>query len=336
MPRKKLSPESKKNNSIEWICASIDGPGYVTDETVPYRPKVILCMDSGGMIVGMEAVKGEQEVSLAASKILKNAIKKHPLSPTKIRVSSNALFDSLSINHPELKIIKGATPEIDEVVNMMMSDFGFGEEEKESYLSDQVTPDMVASLFKAASDLFKLAPWNQVPSDEHVISLSIDQLGIKNAVISIIGQAMKNRGFIVFASLDDFEQFLDVAELAEVNPSTFPDSMVPHMALNYDRGTDISPDLRKEVAKYKWEVASSEAFPWIMSVDKDLISIPLTEKEYMMFEAICVALVEFFKEQELLQDAWLDEGEVKKCIAAQTIHGPVKVELVVSSEMVSC
>lgn len=78
----------------------------------------------------------------------------------------------------------------------------------------------------------------------------------------------------------DFEQFIDEAEQAQGQlGGGKPPRLPAHFALNYEPATELHPELRKEASKHRWEVASPRAYPWMVSIDTDLVGRPPTSKE---------------------------------------------------------
>ena len=59
---------------------------------------------------------------------------------------------------------------------------------EQSYLASDIGEDAIASFFHAAADLFRAKPWEIVPDDESLFSVTIDSLDMREAVMSVIGQ----------------------------------------------------------------------------------------------------------------------------------------------------
>ncbi|MCB1740283.1 MAG: hypothetical protein KDK91_07935 [Gammaproteobacteria bacterium] len=128
----------------------------------------------------------------------------------------------------------------------------------------------------------------------------------------------------VFSDLDDFETFLGVADSIEKGEEP---AMPPHFALNFERGADLPPALRKEIAEHQWEVAGSDAFPWPVAIDKDLIGRPPSARELTLAEAICRALPRLMNENDSLPDVW-DGGEsISSTLSVMTHEGEIEVTL---------
>lgn len=103
-----------------------------------------------------------------------------------------------------------------------------------------------------------------MPSDQSVLSVTIEKLGLREAVLSVIGQMEQSLGIVLFSGLEDFEDYLDAAEAVERGEEP---ELPAHVALNFDRGDDLPAALRLEIDEHRWEVAGANAFPWLMVLD---------------------------------------------------------------------
>ena len=93
-------------------------------------------------------------------------------------------------------------------------------------------------MFRSAARLYRARPWDVIPSDNSLIGVTSEPLGLHDAVVSVIGQAGKVHGFVLFANLDDFYQFGDASDRAERGESAqFP----CHLALTYARRVEVGP-----------------------------------------------------------------------------------------------
>ncbi len=150
-----------------------------------------------------------------------------------------------------------------------------------------------AAFFRAAAGLFRAKPWKTVPSDQSLFSGSIEKLGVADAALSVIGQMGQSLGLIMFSGIDDFEAYLEAADAMEHGEEP---AMPPHFALNFERGAELSAALRKEIAEHHWEVASVDAYPWLVAVDEDLVARPPTAEDVTIAEAIALPLPKLLKE----------------------------------------
>ncbi len=198
------------------------------------------------------------------------------------------------------------------------------EESEQSYLGPGVGPDAVGALFRAAAALYRATPWKIVPDDTSILSLTIEKLGVKDAVVSVIGQMGESHGVIVFSSVEDFDTFLDAAEAVEGGRAP---AVPPHFALHFDRGAELSPALRKEIAHHRWEVAGPNAYPWLVAVDADLVARPPTEREVTLGEALSLSLAHMAAEKKAFAAAFGRGAPLTRTVSVTTHAGEVEVTL---------
>jgi hypothetical protein len=302
-------------------------PAYVTGEGEPYRPDILVWMGADGMILG-SAVARPGEILAMASDSLQATIEQPmagtPHRPARVRVASAELADALRSGHPELDVVCAPTPEIDEMLAEMRHKMDVDGTNEPTYLVSEITPDAMASFFEAAAALFRAQPWNRIPGDESLLSVTIEQFGIRDAALSVIGQLGQSFGFILFAGIDAFETYVDGAVAIDRGEEA---EMPPHFAMTFERGSDLAPGLRKEVAKHQWEIAGKNAYPWPVVIDEDLVPRPPTGKEVVLAEAIARALTRIMDEEAALRTAW-DLGEpVLRTFRVITHEGDVEVTL---------
>jgi Domain of unknown function (DUF6930) len=330
MPKKGKASGSrrpKKPAGIEWIGGTVMMPAYVTGEGEPYRPEVLVWMGAEGAILGSTVAKPGELLPMA-SESLQGAIEMpmygRPHAPTRVRVASAELADALRAGHPELDVVCAPTPELDEMLNMMREKMDEDGAAEQSYLSPDIGPDAMASFFQAAAGLFRAKPWKIVPSDQSLFSVTIEKLGVHDAAMSVIGQMGQSMGLVLFSGLDDFEAYLDAANAIEHGEEP---EMPPHFALNFERGAELSSELRKEIAEHQWEVVAANAYPWLVAIDEDLVARPPTAGEVTMAAAIALALTNVLAEKKALRAAWKGGEPVSRTLLVDTHQGELEVTL---------
>lgn len=317
----------EKRTGIEWIGGKISMPAYVTGEGEPYRPEALIWMGADGGILGWTVAKPGELMPMATENLqstMEQPMVGRPHSPTRVRVASAELADALRAGHPGLDVVCAPTPELDETLALMREKLGEDRATEQSYLSPEIEPDAMASFFKAAAALFHAKPWKLVPDDQSLFSVTIEQLGVRGAAMSVIGQMGQSFGFILFSSLDDFEAYLDAVEVMELGEEP---EMPPHFALNFARGAELAPGLRREIAEHNWEVAGANAYPWLVAIDDDLVARPPTGKEVTMAEATALALTDIMADKKALRAAW-DGGEpLSRTLSVSAHQGEIDVTL---------
>jgi hypothetical protein len=303
-------------------------PAYVTGEGEPYRPQMLLWMIPGGPVLGTTMEKAEGALLETASERLRSAIESPMVPgvkpPARVRVASPQLADALRSAGAAPEIVLAPTPELDDVVASMRQHLDGDAETEQSYLDSNVGPDAVAAFFRAAAALYRAKPWKVVPDDTSILALTIEKLGIENAVVSVIGQMGQSHGVIMFRSLDDFHAFLGAADAVERGETP---AMPPHFSLNFERGADMTAALRKEIALHRWEVAGPGAYPWLVAVDEDVVARPPTGKEVTLGEALALGLAQVVGEREELGAAFAGGEPMTRTLSVRTHAGDLEVEL---------
>jgi hypothetical protein len=317
---------NRNQTGVEWVGGLVSMPAYVTGEGEPYRPEVLFWLSGEGAVIGHLLGKPGELLSAAADSL--RATIKRPIfgkshAPARVRVASPELAEALRVEHAGIEIVCAPTPEIDEVLAAMRDGIGEDATAEQSYLVPGTGPDAIGALFRAAAGLFRAKPWEIVPSDESLLSVTIEKFGVRDAAISVIGQRGESLGLILFSGLEDFEAFLDGASVVERGEEP---TMPPHFALSFVRGADLDAALRKEITQHRWEVAGADAYPWLVVVDEDIVARPLTAEEVAIAEAIALALTRLFaEEEEALLAAWNGGEAVERTLAVATHAGSVDV-----------
>jgi predicted pyridoxine 5'-phosphate oxidase superfamily flavin-nucleotide-binding protein len=322
----------KKRTGIEWVGGIVAMPAYVTDEGEPYRPDALFWMSTDCTVLGHTMGKPGKLVELACESLRSTIAQPmfgRPHAPDRVRVASPALAEALRAGQPDLEVVCAPTPEIDALFVAMRERMLERAETEESYLAPDIGPAAVAAFFRAAAALFRAKPWKTVPSDQSLFSVSIEKLGVTDAVLSVIGQMGRSLGLILFSDIHDFEAYLDAADAMEHGEElTIP----PHFVLNFEHGAKLSAALRKEIAKHHWEVAGADAYPWLGAVDEDRVARPPTAAELTIAEAIALALPKLLEEKNALLAAWNGGEPVARTLIVATHTGDVEVSLRVPYE----
>jgi hypothetical protein len=312
---------------IEWLGGTVFLPGYVTGEGEAYRPAALFWMGADGALLG-STVARPGEIALMASDSLRRTIEEpewgQPHAPTRVRVASAELADALRAGHPGLDVVCAPTPELDETLAELrahLDEEGLGEQ---SYLAPGVEPAAMAALFKTAAALFRAQPWKVVPDDQSLISVTIEQLGVRDAAMSVIGQMGQSLGFVLFSGLDNFEAYLDGTGVLE--PDEEPE-LPPHLALSFERGAELAPELHKEIAEYQWDIAAGDAYPLLIVVGDESLARPPSAADVILVEAIARALTAIVADEKALRAAWAGGAPVCRTVALTTHQGEMDVTL---------
>jgi len=308
-------------------------PAEVADDDAAYRPEVLFWIGGDGALVGSTMADPGELLPLACES-LRSAMRRpmagDPRRPARVRVASPALAAVLREGHPTLEVVCAPTPEIDEVLAQMAQHIAEQSAPAQSYLSpgltaDGLKPEHAAAFFEATAALFEAKPWELVPPESQ-IAVDVQRLGLRGAVLSVMGQLDQDCGFILFASGEDFEAYLAAASAFAAGDKP---QIPAYFALSFERGADLSPELRQEIAQQRWRVAGAEAFPWLVTTGVDLAAHPATAKDVTLAEAIARALTQLRVEAPALLAAEQRGEALRRTLSVATHQGELEVTLCV-------
>lgn len=315
--------------AIEWVAGRAQMPMLMTDADPPYRPEGLFWMSAGELILGSEMAEPGKLLALACDSLratMEQPAVGPPHAPTRIRVDCAELAEVLREGFADIEIVSAPTPEIDAMLAQMREHMRAAGESERSYLGHGISVEQMAAFFDACAALFRVTPWQVVPDDRSLISVTIERYDVRDAALSVIGQMGESLGLVLFASLPDFVRYTEaLMAIEEGEEADIPGSV----SINFDRGTEVPATLRKEIDQHRWEVAGSSAYPSVMVVDDAQSVRPPTRTEVVMAEALARAVTPLLKDSHALDEAW-DGGEPVNL--SQTVHtndGPVEVTLCV-------
>jgi hypothetical protein len=320
--------------SVEWLGGLIKVPAYVTGDGEPYRPEALFFLDEHGVVLHSQVAKRELLLS-AAAQSLKDTIGQplfgHKRAPTTIRVASAALARELAAGCPELDVRCVPTPELDALMVALREKFEQRSEQEQSYLAAGASTDAMASFFDAAAELYRAAPWRAIVSDQHLLGVSIESLGLQHAVLSVIGQLGKSAGLVLFGSYSAFQSYLSAgAALARGETPNMP----AHFTLHFERGSELPTPIRKQIISRSWQVAGAEAYPWMRVMDEDLVARMPTSKELSIVEVIARALPKLIEQSKpSLVAAWNGSRPLQRRIDVDCSLGHHEVTFVASDKL---
>ena len=317
----------RKRTGSEWVGGVVSMPGWVGGADDRDRPEALFWLSDDGAVLGH--LLGERgTLQHMAADSLRDTIKR-PLvgkapAPARVRVASRQLAQVLRAAHAGIEIVCAPTPELDEVVESLRDRIEEDIEAVPPYLSPDIGPALVGAFFKAAATLFRARPWQHLPSDHAVFAVTIEGLGVRDAVLSVIGQTGHPLGFILFSSFDDYKAYLVAAEAFEHDEE--PD-MPPHMGLTFELEEELSEALRNDIRQHGWEVAAPDAHPSLLIVDDDDAAHSPTASELTIAEAIALALVQLLAKETAPTAVLNDDADRAHTFRVNTQAGAVEVTL---------
>jgi hypothetical protein len=324
-------PNLETDHRSEWVGGIMTLPRYVTEHGETYKPSVIAWLDvATEMILGTSIVAPKDAVAAAAANLRDTAKRLNAGRPGmlgRIRVATQELADALRRESIDgVEVVCGPTPEFDRAISALLDHLGGDDEEPElRYLRGNATPEGTAAMFRAAARLYRAKPWDVVPSDHSLIGVTSGPLRLRDAVVSVIGQAGLVRGFALFASFDGFDRFVEAADrAARSRPASFP----RHLALTYASRAEVGPGMLAEIATHRWELANRSAYPIISAIDEAGVGRGPTRGEMLRVEAIAASLAEIFRKYPSeMEEAFADGAPLVLRKALATSAGEVELEV---------
>ena len=299
-PTKRRTHHARRERS-EWVGGRLTLPFYI-QEPEPFRPELVLWLElPDGLVVGHELIDPHGP-PLSIGDTLRQAMASPLVGPARrprrIRVSDQHSADALRLAVPDIPVVVAPTPELDALVGQMLGSAPEDKAPLSHFEQGRVGPEAVASLFEAAESLFRAAPW-QLLQDNPVLRLDIDALEVEGACVSVIGALGESLGLIIFPSHVAMERFL--ANVDTSAPAQAPmDLGTTTLSLNFERGADLPPGLRREAAEHGWPVAGPDAYPWVQQRDRDGTLAPLNERDVRIVAACAHAVAALCTEHRTL------------------------------------
>ena len=162
------------------------------------------------VLVALTAVDPESSMSFGDTLVeaMENPGYGPPRRPTHIRVATKDLAGEIrSAVGDEIAVKVGAVPELDAVIEELLENLS--DDQPPSYLAGGIKPSSMARLFESASALYRAKPWEQV-IEQQLVRIDIASMRVDGWVLSVIGGVGESFGFLLFRSIEDFENFVAV------------------------------------------------------------------------------------------------------------------------------
>jgi hypothetical protein len=325
---------SSPGKVVEWLGGLIKVPAYVAGDGEPYRPEALFFLDENGVVLHSQVARAEL-LLLAAGQSLRATIGQplfgHKRAPTAIRVASAALARELQAGCPELEVLCAPTPELDGLRVALHEKFAQRSDQEHSYLAAGASAAAMAAFFDAAADLYRATPWSAIASDQHLLGVSIESLGLKHAVLSVIGQLGKSSGIVLFGSPAEYRRYLTAgAALARGEDARMP----AHFTLHFERGSELPTAIRKQIISHSWRVADAEAHPWMRVLDEDLVARMPTATELSIAELIVRGLPRLIEQSKpSLEAAWRGQRPLQRKLDITGFAGRHEVTFVAADKL---
>jgi hypothetical protein len=297
-----------------WEIGLAPMPAFVPgDDGQPVRPLLAIVVEASGRIRG-SAVGHPDRPLQALEPAIEMAIAEpqspcEPGLPRRVVVGSSRLLKLVPSLLPGVMVTRGDTPRLDHATSSLRDHMAGGDGQRglaglSTYLTADVTPEAVASFFRAAAALYERRPWRRVPSDGHLFQVSCGAQGIRGWAGCVIGQNRESYGVILFESVADYERYLDLAERAEFEGPQVMDAGPPHRTINFEPKRAMPTALLQEIQRYRWPVAKGDAYPTVLLVQPDLVLAPPTRADLRQLEAVAGALTQWLDAEPDLIRCW--------------------------------
>jgi hypothetical protein len=278
----------------EWVGGRFLAPFHVDEET-RYRPVFEVWVELPlELVVHFEIHNPNEPIPALADglrdKLFETAA---ALRPTRLRLDDRDWAADVRRMLPMLKVVAGPTPELEPVLDHLVASM---EEDAPAatYLDDgSLSAAAMGSLFEAAAALFHLAPWKSI-GDAPLIEMKIPELDVHRACISVIGTLGESFGFLLFESFEATEALFEVAEALEEGLEV-EDLGAAVTSLNFERGADLPPSMRREAQQHGWPVAAAKAYPVVEHRDSSGFPRSVTPHELRIMTACTEVLVSVFE-----------------------------------------
>ncbi len=289
-----MATKRRSRAGAEWVAGIVTTPAYVhSPGAEPYRPELVAWLDAKGRVPGASVdepdVDRASRIATSFESATRSPLTGKPHVPSRVRVESEELVEVFRAALPSsIEVICAPTPELEMLREGMVEFLSEGGPEYETtYFAPGIDAAALEVFFAAAARLYRAAPWKL--ASDLPICVTVEARGIERAILSVLGNAGQEFGFLSFRSMEDYDQYLVAADtIAAGEEPELPTQLV----LNFERASEIDEALRDEVARHGWTLAGKNAYPWVAVVDEDLVARAPTPEELAKVTTIADALAE--------------------------------------------
>ncbi len=298
-PKKRSWMNAPQRVAREWIGLHFPLPAKVDGCS---DPEILVWLELPGCAAVGQTVESARDLDVAASfeQTTKQPQVGFQRRPTRVRVPTEEMARSLATLGSDLEVVVAPVPEADEFREELIERFS-----ADDYLTGGVEPETVAALFAAAAAFRAARPW-RFADDTATLRLDAPELGIADAVVSILGAAGEVEGFAIHPSPEAFEHFIDAAcegdEEFVVSP--FADDT---LVLTLDPVQELPDAARRQIDVHDWRLVEGRA-PWITVHEGDGVTYP--EPDEVELAASVAAAVASFMDRHSRELRASEEGSL--------------------------
>ena len=300
-------------------------------DEVPRRPYAIFIFNNDdGSMMFLDLAEYEPEPDQVRDALFKTMAKPArevgpPRLPETIIVPDPDLAEALAASLAEARlgmtIIEQQPPtEFQEIVRELEASLRGDEPEHPGLLSVKgVTPELVGSVFAAAAEFYRAAPWIHLNNSQVLAVRHPAEPNDRYA--AVMGNGGVEYGLATYLRWADVERMHSgVDDPMEALPESGAHSLF------YDSITRLAFDDLDALEKYGWEVAGEDAYPIPVIYDKK-IGARRPELIDMLWYEAALRAIPIFVRDHLKPDGRGDYQPIEKTIEVATHAGPLKVDV---------
>jgi tetratricopeptide (TPR) repeat protein len=248
------------------------------------------------------------------------------ISPHRPKTVMFEQADLMDASAPALREIKveaslgQAPPIIDSILSELAHAFVHTPAEVPGLLSVPGTnPKMIASLFEAASQFYRAAPW-KIVADFQTMAVTIDPPG-EEFFVQVMGNGGMEFGLSLYRSWEDV---LGMFEFSNSPMDVLPEAGMH--GLTFEAKADLPDEDQAALRRYGWKTAGSKACPMPVIFTRDGGVERPPRQELLHYEALLRGLPGFIK-SHLVPDGQGDFLPAEAVIETQNADGPVRLTI---------
>lgn len=244
-----------------------------------------------------------------------------PHRPATVMFEQADLMQALAPTLGEIQVeasLGQAPPLIDTILSELAHAFVKTPAEVPGLLSVAGTnPKMIASLFEAASQFYRAAPWKTI-FDAQTLAVTIDPPG-EELFVQVMGNGGMEFGLSLYRSWEDV---LRMFEFAGSPLDILPEAGIH--GLTFEAKSDLPPEDQAALRKYGWKIAGSKACPMPVIFTRGGGVERPSRQELLHYEALLRGLPGFIA-NHLTPDGLGDFLATEAVIETHNADGPVRL-----------
>jgi hypothetical protein len=247
-----------------------------------------------GLIVGTALVASNEPDGCVVRALLESMtapMMGEPREPSRIHVASERLAAEVRQGVGDrIPIEVCATPELDAMAAALATSLGDEGEERRYLEGDDIDAALIESFFASAGAFARLEPW-RIAGEEDPLRLDLPELDVEGAVVSVVGASIESRGFMLFADLVRYLDFLDGDDDAP-----FGGDGEPCLLMTLLPRSELSDAMQREIDEHRWPTAAGDSCPVIARLGSEPAEIMPTRRDYRIATAVASTLALFVSE----------------------------------------